>query len=372
MIRLVFGLGTRAVNRVGGDYPRMIAVSHPELRSEIGRQIQKYSQKNIDLIDLETNEFATYSVHDILEKLDYPNLHLLISTMSEEIMSDWPHGYFNISPEHIFLTFNTLVKKTNMVTIFDEILNRLETAWGQPIDTEFTVRIDKNDELRINLLQCRPLMLPRIPDSPTTIPENLNAQNVLFKTDKIISGGIVDSIRYIIYIDPNKYAELEALSGKRSIGRVVGKLNQYFRDREEKVMALGPGRWGSNNIDLGVNVKYSDIDNITVLVEVSYASAINEPDLSYGTHFSQDLVEANIIYMHIFPNKHSTQFNEHFFNKSPNLLTKILPEYQDYKNIVKVVDVSLTHKNTYAHLIADGRTRKAICYLKNQESSETS
>ncbi len=77
MIRLVFGLGTRAVNRVGNDYPRMIAVSHPQLRPESGARIAKYSQWEVDLIDLERNEFATRPLAEVLEGRDYPNLRPL-------------------------------------------------------------------------------------------------------------------------------------------------------------------------------------------------------------------------------------------------------------------------------------------------------
>jgi hypothetical protein len=364
MIRLVLGLGTRAVNRVGGDYPRMIAVSHPELRPEIGRQILKYSQKNVDLLDLEANEFATHPLHDILASLDYPNLNYLISTMSEDFVNDSLYGSTDTSSQNIILTFNNLVKKTDLVKIMDELLTRLEKAWEQPVDIEFTAIIDTNGEVRVNLLQCRPLRLPRIPDSPTILPENLDAQHVLFKTDRIISGGIVDSIRYVIYIDPAKYAGITSVSDKRSLGRVVGKLNEFFRGKEEKVMAIGPGRWGSNNIDLGVNVSYADIDNITVLVEVGRANAGGEPELSYGTHFFQDLVEADIIYLPVFPDKPATEFNNRFFTQSPNMLTEILPEYVDFEEVIQVIDVPSSYNRMYANVIADPQTRKAVCYLK--------
>jgi len=364
MLRLVFGLGTRAVNRVGGDYPRMIAVSHPELRPEIGRQISKYSQKNIDLLDLEKNELATQPVRQVLQNLDYPNLQLLASTMSEDFVNDSLYGSLDGSPENIILTFNNLVKKTDMIKVMDGMLTKLEKAWGQPVDIEFTANVDKNGEVRVNLLQCRPLRLPRIPDSPTTLPENLDAQHVLFKSNRIISGGIVDSIRYVIYIDPDKYAGISSISMKRSLGRVVGKLNEYLNDTEAKVMAIGPGRWGSNNIDLGVNVSYADIDNITVLVEVGRTNAGNEPELSYGTHFFQDLVEADIIYLPVFPDKRTTEFNKRFFTQSPNILTSILPEYVEFEGVIKVIDVPSAYSGAFAHIVADAQTRKAICYLK--------
>ncbi len=364
MIRLVFGLGTRAVNRIGGDYPRMIAVSHPGLRPEIGKQIVKYSQKNIDLLDLEANEFSTYPVSEVLEQMDYPNLEFLISTMSEDFINDPLYVSLDTSSQNTILTFNNLIKNTDLIKIMDEILTGLEKRWGQPVDIEFTARIDTNGEARVNLLQCRPLRLPRMPDSPTILPENLDTKQVLFRTNRIISGGVIDSIKYIIYIDQDKYSAITSMSVKKSLGRVVGKLNEYFRGREEKIMAVGPGRWGSNNIDLGVNVSYADIDNVTVLVEVGRTDAGNEPELSYGTHFFQDLVEADIIYLPVFPDKHTTDFNKQFFAQSPNILTKILPEYAGFEDVIQVIDVPSAYNGMYTHVVADAQARKAVCYLK--------
>ncbi len=364
MIRLVFGLGTRAVNRIGGDYPRMLAVSHPELRPEIGRQIAKYSQKNIDLLDLEANEFATHPVREILTPMDYPNLSFFTSAISDDYVNDSLFGLSDASSQKIILTFNNLINQTDMVKTMDEILTVLEKTWQQPVDIEFTATIDADGAVKVNLLQCRPLRLPRTPDMPVALPEKLASPNILFKSNRIISGGIIDSIKYIIYIDPAKYARLDSASGKRDIGRVVGKINEYFRGKAAKIMAVGPGRWGSNNIDLGVNVNYADIDNFTVLVEVGRTHAGTEPELSYGTHFFQDLVEADIIYMPVFPDKRTAEFNSRFFTQSPNALVKILPEYAEFKDVIKVIDVPAAYKGAHAHVIADAQTRKAVCYLK--------
>jgi hypothetical protein len=145
---------------------------------------------------------------------------------------------------------------------------------------------------------------------------------------------------------------------------VVGKLNDYFRGKEENIIAVGPGRWGSNNIDLGVNVSYADIDNMTVLVEVGRTNADIEPELSYGTHFFQDLVEADIIYIPVFPGRQNAVFNSLFFNQSPNALKEILPEYAEFEDVVRVIDVPSSHRGAHAHVIADAVSRKAICYIK--------
>jgi pyruvate, water dikinase len=364
MIRLVFGLGTRAVNRVASDYPRMIAVSHPSLRPEVGKQIIKYSQKNVDLLDLKANEFATLPVREVLENSDYPNLNLLASTLSDGFVVDSPYSSRDTSAGNIVLTFNNLIKNTDLIKIMDEILTILEKAWKQPVDLEFTAMVERNRAVRVNLLQCRPLRLPRIPDSKTEMTKTVVGQHALFKSSRVLSGGFVDSIRYIIYVDPEKYAGMTSISKKMSVGRVVGKLNENLRGLETKVMAIGPGRWGSTNIDLGVNVSYADIDNISVLVEIGMVNAGNEPELSYGTHFFQDLVEADIIYMPVFPDRRAAGFNKRFFANSPNVLSKLLPEYSDFEDVVRVLDVPAASDGAYAHVAADILTRQAICYLE--------
>ena len=142
MIRLVFGLGTRAVNRVGNDYPRMIAVSHPQLRPESGARIAKYSQTEVDLIDLDRNELATVPLMDLLADRDYPNLHLLVSLMKDGYPVDPWTSRLETTTEALVMTANNLIAKTGFVGIIGDMLSRLERAYGQPLDTEFTAAVD--------------------------------------------------------------------------------------------------------------------------------------------------------------------------------------------------------------------------------------
>ncbi|MBN1189030.1 MAG: hypothetical protein JXA46_04695 [Dehalococcoidales bacterium] len=364
MIRLVFGLGTRAVNRVGGDYPRMIASSHPLLRPESGMQIVKYSQKNVDLLDLAANEITTLSLREVLEEMDYPQLRLLVSTVQEDYLQEPLFDILETTSDKLVLTFNNLLKSTPLVKTLAEMLVKLERAWEQPVDTEFTATIEKNGGIRINLLQCRPLRLPRVAESIRALPVELPADQVLFKSSRAISGGEVNNIRYIICIDPLKYAGMASMDMKRSLGRIVGKLNDILRCGEDKVMAVGPGRWGSSNISLGVNVGYADIDSVAVLVEVAREEAGHEPEVSYGTHFFQDLVEADIIYLPVYPGRPEAKFNLRFFTDSPNSLEAMLPEYSAFRDVLKIIDVPATSGGQYARVIADPQSRQAVCYLK--------
>ncbi len=78
-LRLVWGMGTRAVDRLSSDYPRLIALSHPHLRPETRAQtIRQYSQHFVDVIDLQENLFTTLPVEDVLDK-SFPQLSFIAS-----------------------------------------------------------------------------------------------------------------------------------------------------------------------------------------------------------------------------------------------------------------------------------------------------
>jgi hypothetical protein len=180
----------------------------------------------------------------------------------------------------------------------------------------------------------------------------------------MICGGLVEQIRYILYIDPQRYDRLSS-EAKKSLGRLVGQINRHPAVQGNKIMMMGPGRWGSGNIELGVNATYADIDNAAVLVEVALEEAGHVPEVSYGTHFFQDLVEGQIIYLPVYPDDPESDFNAQFFVKSPNSLKKLLPEAQKYGKIIKLIDVQAFTKSKSAHLIANPGGRKAILFLRN-------
>ena len=361
VIRLVFGLGTRAVERVGSDYPRMIAISHPHLRPEVGVKISKYSQHQMDLLDLEANQFETRFLTDVLVNGDYPNLYLFLSVMRDNYPYDPISGKVDGRADHWVLTFNNLIHRTDFVPLMGNILARLEEAYGQPVDIEFTASVDANERVRINLLQCRPLFMPgSLVD--VSVPTSLGRQQILFRAHRMICGGLVEQIRYILYIDPQRYNRL-AIESKKSLGRLVGQINRHPAIQDNKILMMGPGRWGSGNIDLGVNVTYADIDNAAVLVEVALEEAGHVPEVSYGTHFFQDLVEGQIIYLPVFPDDAATEFQREFFETAPNVLLELLPHAGEYESVLRLIDVPKTMGGLFAQVVADPQRRQAVCFL---------
>ncbi len=361
MIRLVFGLGTRAVNRVSGDYPRMIAVSHPSIRPETGTEVAKYSQRLVDVINIIENKFDTKPFKEIIADSDYPSLNLFVSEIADGFVKDWFVKTDDNAGNNIVLTFNNLINETNLVNILGDILHKLEKAWEQPVDIEFTAWIDSQKDIKINLLQCRSLHVPTLDGICVSIPREMPKEKVLFRSNRAINAGMIENIGYIVYIDPEKYSEIESMDIKKSVGRVVGRLNDILSGRNKKIMLMGPGRWGSTNIELGVNTGYADIDNASVLVEVAREKTGQRPEVSYGTHFFQDLIESNILYLPVYPDEEESDFNFDFFHNSGNILLSLLPDMAAFESIITVIDVPLSTNGALAKVVADPKNRNAIC-----------
>ena len=122
------------------------------------------------------------------------------------------------------------------------------------------------------------------------------------------------------------------------VGRAIGQLNRILPKRQ--FILMGPGRWGSRgDIKLGVSVTYSDISNTAVLLEVARKKGKYVPELSFGTHFFQDLVEAGIRYLPLYPDDSGIEFNEAFLTRSSNIFTDLVPEFASLSEIIRVIDV---------------------------------
>ncbi|MBU2578052.1 PEP/pyruvate-binding domain-containing protein [Patescibacteria group bacterium] len=368
MVRLVFGLGTRAVNRVSSDYPRMIALSHPTLRQETETKVSVYSQHHVDLLDLSQNTFCSKPLALVIADENYPGLHLFISFLEDGYVRD-PVGVLLNDFKRPILTFNHLIAQTEFIQVLREMVAELERAYGYPIDTEFTASLGQGNKIRINLVQCRPMRLPGGLAVDTAVPQNLQEGSVLFRATRMLSGGVVRSIRYIIYINPKAYAERAGPGVKKSLGRVVGSLNRHPTLLQAKTMMMGPGRWGSSNINLGVNTSYADINNTAALVEIALETAGHVPELSYGTHFFLDLVESQIIYLPLYPGDRATEFHFAFFDSAPNILAELLPEARKFEEFVKVIDVPAVTRGKYAKIVADSKNQNAVCFLDDEDQN---
>lgn len=358
MLRLVFGLGTRAVDRVEDDYPQTIALDQPLLRPYADREGEsRFSQHNADLLDTSQNCLRTVSVTDLLN--DELNMKLDLIADSDPHTERKMKELGMKTQRYWLLTFKKLLSNTNFTEIMQKILKTLEKYYQYPVDIEFTVNFTGDDAFKINLVQCRPLQTKGIKAS-VQLPKNINSEKILFASQGYTMGGSISQpIKRIIYVDPQAYVEMP-ISQKYSIARLIGKLNRQIANKEiTPTILFGPGRWGTTTPSLGVPVNFAEINKIAVLVEIAYEGGNLMPELSFGTHFFQDLVESDIFYVALFPQKESVVFNKDKLAEMPNLLTDIFPEERKYEDVVKVYEID----SSQLQIMCDVISQKIICFF---------
>ncbi|MBI5867552.1 MAG: nucleotidyltransferase domain-containing protein [candidate division Zixibacteria bacterium] len=367
LLRLVPGLGTRAVDRLSDDYPVLIAPGHPGLRANATvEEILRYSPRKIDLINLEKNTFETVEIASLLHDHgdDYPQLRLLVSVVRDGQLLQ-PRGFdTDIMKGETVVTFAGLVADTPFVKRIRNILAVLEDNLKTPVDMEFA-----SDGKDFYLLQCRAQSYsPEF--RPASIPKNIPRDRIVFSANRFVSNGHAKDITHIVYVDPSRYVEVAEHSTLLAVGRAIGKLNKLLPKRQ--FILIGPGRWGSRgDIKLGVNVTYSDINNTAALIEVARKRGNYVPDLSFGTHFFQDLVESRIHYLPLYPDDDTIIFNEQLLAHSPSILGRVLPEFAELSETVRLIDVPQVTDGMHLQLLMNGDLGEALAILAHPSPTST-
>jgi pyruvate, water dikinase len=335
LLRLVPGLGTRAVDRVSDDYPVLIAPGKPGLRVNVTHEeIERYSPRNIDVLNLESRQFETIAIADLLARYgtSYPIVRQIVSLLDESgVLRPPPFGW---DPQRVrpMVTFEGLVRDTPFIPRMRALLRTLSERLETPVDLEFA-----SDGRHFYLLQCRP-QSSSVGDAAPMVPQDVPRERILFSTRRYVSNGRVPDLTHIVYVDPDGYLNLATRPELIDVGRAVGRLNKLLPKR--RFVLIGPGRWGSRgDIRLGVQVTYSDINNAAMLMEVAARRGSYVPELSFGTHFFQDLVEASIRYLPIFPGEAGVIFDDEFLQTRPSVLAEVLPDYAHLSSAIRVIDV---------------------------------
>ncbi len=362
--RLVAGLGTRAVDRVAGDYPTLVSPGQPKLRvNTIPSEIEKYSQRYIDVINTETGEFETLEIKELLKEFgdEYPSLYQIVSVYRDEILEP-AIPLTDLQDSNLVVTFNGLLTNTKFLGQIKLILNILADSLQTPVDVEFA-----SDGENLYILQCRP-QYTKQKTAIVKLPSNIPDDEIVFSADKYISEGLCEDISHIVYVSSDDYEKLDSRDKMLTVGKIVSELNSILP--EKKFILMGPGRWGSRgDIKLGVSITYSGISKTCALIEIARKKQSYVPEVSFGTHFFQDLVESGIAYLPLYPDERNQIFNMEFLKHSENQLTEFVPWAGEFEDVVSVVDVQKSSNGKTLTLVMSADENKAIAYLKNSEKN---
>ena len=361
LVRLVFGLGTRAVDRVDDDYTRVVALNAPDRRPEatLG-DVRRYTQRRVDVLDIETNQLASYDFMDVARKCEGLPLEIFASRDEELVRMAEEQGRPAAFPW--LLTFDHLLSETTFVRDMREMLQILHDAYGCPVDIEFTLNFLKDGQYRINLLQCRPLQIKGRGISQP-LPEQTDKQDLVMEArGAVIGESRLGRVDRFVYVAPEAYSKL-ANGDRHEVAKVIGRICHHDHERRPRtIMLIGPGRWGTGTPALGVPVTFRDIRPVSILCEIAAMSEDLIPDISLGTHFFSDLIETDILYVALFPDREENTLNKEFFEHSPNKLTKLLPDAEKWVDVIRVIDSESVNGAGVMHICADTVTQKFVCY----------
>ncbi len=367
VLRLVFGLGTRAVNRSDDDYTRLVALNAPQRRPESAREggALSYSQRRVDLLDLRANRFTSEGIDGVARAS--PDLPIDLYAVRRSALLRGAGGSPRPSDEGWVLTFGKLLSETPFVPYMREMLGILRDAYDYPVDIEFTANFLPDGRHLVNLVQCRPLQVKEggsIVDPPKRIPRSAL---LLESRGPVIGQSSLSRLDRVIFVDPAAYSALPQRD-RPSVGRLIGRIVHLpGEDGSGNVLLLGPGRWGTSTPSLGVPVSFAEIDKVSAICEIIGVGMPVVPDVSLGTHFFNDLVEANMLYLAVHPTRRGDSLNLKFLAGAKNRLAELLPEDAEWAGVVRVIDFPDAGDGRLPYLNANSFRQRVVCYLASAE-----
>ena len=355
MLRLVMGLGTSAVDRTEGSYPRLVSLDQPKASvAQTSAEKHQFSQRKLELINRGEGKLEQVSLEVIEPYMPYFLKRLLLEHDFDAERSFRERGQ-NIDIE--FISCQGIVNREVIMQQMKDILATIQEAYQYPVDTEFTINLSENGDYVINILQCRPLQVFRDSEE-TSMPEHVAPDSVLFECRNSAMGlSRTDRIDLVVYVDPVSYYNMP-YRDKYRIARAIGTVNWTMRGKDRKMLLMVPGRIGTTSPELGVPTAFADISEFAAICEVSNSKAGYNPELSYGSHFFQDLVESGILYNAIFENEKTIAYRPELLAGCDDIFREIVKDGDGLEGIVHVYDASALGLT----LINDMKAEHILCH----------
>ncbi|MFC1563946.1 PEP/pyruvate-binding domain-containing protein [candidate division KSB1 bacterium] len=389
VLRIGVGLGTGIVD-MNGYKIKVVYPQNPDYSNIINyHEIFKSSQRKFDLLNLETDTVESVTKSELFEYFNenkniYPEIKKCISTMGRYFLSTAHLDYYTDgiglaasleNMKHI-ISFEGL-KKTGFYKMTNSMLKILADKYN-PADMEFTLDFSlPRDKIggisvpdyELAIVQCRQLT-GLSEDSFFEMLTGLSEENIVCRVQKSVVSGYAPNVEYIVYVDVDKYYELEE---KRmySVARAIGKVNHNLHGK--RFVLIGPGRWGSSMPYHGIKVSYTEIYHTLALVEVArklWDENFTEPSL--GSHFGNDVRESRIINFSITPGSEGTKFDKELFRECPNSIDDFIQGQSVeswVRDVLKVIDTKnlpsdLEDKSRqYLHIISNVEQQVCLMFL---------
>lgn len=295
IVSLAVGLGKYVVE---GKNTFMFCPKYPKTDILTQKEIMGNNQKDFFALDINNPHFS------LIEGEDATLIKLTIKEAKEHkalthLYSVWDFQN-NQLVENQFLKGPIVVRFANILKynyiplgkIIEEILQIGEIASGVPVEIEFAVNMTSGQhKASFYLLQIRPLTVNS--DVINIDTENIAHEKLLLFAYNSMGNNLINDIHNIIFIKRDKFDKTKT----KLMQKEVAEINKRYGEKNKKFIMIGPGRWGTRDPFLGIPVKWNEISNASILVEIGLKNFVIDP--SQGTHFFHNLVAKNIGYFNV-------------------------------------------------------------------------
>jgi len=363
VLRMVFGLGTRAVDRTGDDYTRLVALNAPRKRTESKpEEVREFAQHRVDVLDLRANELLSPE-SDTVARVLPPTVRDWFFQAGNGPGGDALPASGSPSLPGI-IDFERVFGETDFAPVMRDLCHTLHKAYRYPVDIEFTANFDSHGGFRVNLVQCRPFQVKlQGQGSRVQMPDNVDPAAELFRSrGPVVGQSLATAIDRLIYVVPAVYGRM-SMTQRYSVARAIGRITHLDDPGARRItLLLGPGRWGTSMPSLGIPVSFAEINTVSVLCELTVMHEGLVPDVSLGTHFFNDLVEMDMLYLAISPGREGHRLQEESLRRHPNQLTRLLPSAGALANALWVIESPDQGADGRLLLNVDAMHQRALCY----------
>ena len=337
MLRLVMGLGTSAVDRTEGSYPRLVSLDKPlATTAKNSAEKHQFSQRKLELINRGEGKLEQVTLDTIKPYMPFYLKQLLLE---HDIDAERMFRERGEDRSIEYISCQGIVAKDVIMKQMSDILNTIQSEYNYPVDTEFTINLSESGDYLINILQCRPLQVFQDSEE-ATLPDDIDPEKTLFECKGSAMGlSRAVKIERVVYVDPVSYYNMP-YRDKYNVARAIGTINWKMREQNIKMLLMVPGRIGTTSPELGVPTSFADISAFEAICEIADSKAGYNPELSYGSHFFQDLVESGILYNAIFENDKTIIYNADLLKDARNKFSEVYSEHEGLEDIVYAYDVS--------------------------------
>lgn len=168
-----------------------------------------------------------------------------------------------------------------------------EDMLGAMVEVEFAMTLDRERcaPARFGFLQVRPMVVSTA--AVDVAEEELAGERVLLSSETVLGNGSLDTIRDVVYVDPDRFD----VGKSRDIAAEIERMNGSLVEARRPYLLIGFGRWGTTDPLGGIPVDFGQISGAAAIVE---ASLPNLPfTLSQGSHFFHNVTSFKILYFSV-------------------------------------------------------------------------